>query len=44
MTDLPTEAKSSLQQYSDLRLPAAVIELPTDVDGYLVPIPPPGAC
>jgi hypothetical protein len=26
MTDLPPQAKPLLQQYSDLRLPAAVIE------------------
>ncbi len=44
MTDLPPEAKSLLQQYSDLRLPAAVIELPVDVDGYLLPTEPPGTC
>jgi hypothetical protein len=44
MTDLPSEAKSLLQQYSDLRLPAAVIELPVDVDGYLLTTDPPGTC
>ncbi len=44
MTDLPPEAKTLLQQYSDLRLPAAVIELPKDIDGFLVPTPPPSTC
>jgi hypothetical protein len=44
MTDLPAEAKPLLQEYSDLRLPAAVIELPVDVDGYLVAPEPPGTC
>ena len=44
MTDLPPEAAPLLQQYSDLRLPAAVIELPVGVDGYLVTAQPPGAC
>ena len=44
MTDLPADAKPLLQQYSDLRLPAAVIELPVDVDGYLVAPEPPGTC
>jgi hypothetical protein len=44
MTDLPARAKSLLQQYSDLRLPAAVIELPLGVDGYLVTAQPPGTC
>jgi hypothetical protein len=44
MTDLPPEAKPLLQQYSDLRLPAAVIELPLGVDGYLVTAQPPGDC
>ena len=44
MTDLPPEAKTLLHQYSDLRLPAAVIELPVGVDGYLVTPQPPGAC
>ncbi len=43
-TDLPPEAKPLLQEYSDLRLPAAVIELPNDVDGFLVPIQPPSTC
>ena len=42
MTDLPPEAAPLLQQYSDLRLPAAVIELPVGVDGYLVTAQPPG--
>jgi hypothetical protein len=44
MTDLPPEAKPLLQQYSDLRLPAAVIELPVDIDGYLVTAQTPGTC
>ncbi len=44
MTDLPPEAKTLLHQYSDLRLPAAVIELPVGVDGYLVTPQPPGTC
>ena len=44
MTDLPAEAAPLLQQYSDMRLPAAVIELPVGVDGYLVKAPPPGVC
>ena len=44
MTDLPAEAKILLHQYSDLRLPAAVIELPVGVDGYLVTPQPPGSC
>jgi hypothetical protein len=44
MPDLPAEAAPLLQQYSDLRLPAAVIDLPLDVDGYLVTAQPPGAC
>lgn len=44
MTDLPPKAAPLLQQYSDLRLPAAVIELPVGVDGYLVTAQPPGAC
>jgi hypothetical protein len=42
--DLPPEAAPLLQQYSDLRQPAAVIELPVGVNGYLVPIQPPGTC
>ena len=44
MTDLPADAKPLLQQYSDLRLPAAVIKLPVDVDGYLVAPQAPGSC
>ena len=44
MTDLPADAKPLLQRYSDLRLPAAVIELPVDVDGYLVTPQAPGSC
>ena len=44
MTDLPPAAKPLLQQYSDLRLPTAVIELPVGVDGYHVPTQPPGSC
>ena len=44
MTDLPPEAKTLLHEYSDLRLPAAVIELPVGVDGYLVAPQPPGTC
>ena len=44
MPDLPPEAATLLQQYSDLRLPAAVIELPIGVDGYLVTVQPPEAC
>ena len=44
MTDLPPEAAPLLHQYSDLRLPAAVIELPVGVDGYLVTAQAPGTC
>ncbi|MEO8264645.1 MAG: hypothetical protein ABI706_03950 [Ilumatobacteraceae bacterium] len=44
MTDLPPEAKTLMHEYSDLRLPAAVIELPVGVDGYLVTPQPPGTC
>lgn len=44
MPDLPPEAKRLLQQYSDLRLPAAVIELPVGVDGFLVTARPPVTC
>lgn len=44
MPDLPPAAATLLQQYSDLRLPAAVIELPIGVDGYLVRPQPPGVC
>jgi hypothetical protein len=44
LPDLPAEAAPLLQQYSDLRQPAAVIELPVGVDGYLVPIQAPGTC
>ena len=44
MTDLPAEAAPLLQQYSDLRMPAAVIELPVGIDGYLVKAQPPGEC
>jgi membrane associated rhomboid family serine protease len=44
MPDLSPEAAHLLQQYSDLRLPAAVIDLPLDVDGYLVTAQPPGTC
>ena len=40
--DLPAEAKPLLQQYTDLRQPAAVVELPVGVNGYAVaPQPPP---
>ena len=38
------EAAALLQQYSDLRLPAAVIELPVEVDGYQIVTEPPGTC
>ena len=44
MPDLPPEAARLLHQYSDLRLPAAVVELPVGVDGYLVTTQPPGVC
>lgn len=44
MPDLPPEAAALLQQYSDLRLPAAVIELPVGVDGYQIVTQPPGTC
>ncbi len=44
MPDLPPDAAPLLQQYSDLRLPAAVIEVPVGVDGYLVRPQPPGDC
>jgi hypothetical protein len=41
---LPREAKPLLQQYTDLRQPAAVVELPVGVNGYEVsPQPPPCA-
>jgi hypothetical protein len=42
--DLPADAAPLLKEYSDLRLPAAVIELPVGVDGYLVTTQPPGSC
>ena len=44
MTDLPPGTAPLLQEYSDLRLPAAVVELPVGVDGYLVTAQPPGTC
>ena len=44
MTDLPPQAKTLLHEYSDLRLPAAVVELPVGVDGHLVTPQPPGTC
>ena len=40
--DVPPEAKVLLDEYTDLRLPAAVVELPVGVNGYNVPpqLPP----
>ncbi|MEY2581771.1 MAG: hypothetical protein QOE09_1620 [Ilumatobacteraceae bacterium] len=40
---LPSEAKPLLQQYTDLRQPAAVVELPVGVNGYDV-APQPKPC
>jgi hypothetical protein len=40
---LPAEAKPLLQKYTDLRQPAAVVELPVGVNGYDV-APPPEPC
>jgi hypothetical protein len=40
--DLPAEARTLLQRYTDLRQPAAVVELPVGVNGYdVAPQPPP---
>jgi hypothetical protein len=40
---LPAEAKPLLRQYTDLRQPSAVVELPVGVNGYDV-APPPQPC
>jgi hypothetical protein len=40
---LPADAKPLLQQYTDLRQPGAVVELPVGVNGYDV-APPPHPC
>lgn len=42
--DLPSDAVGLLQQYTDLRQPAAVIELPVGVNGYDVAPQPPEPC
>jgi hypothetical protein len=42
--DLPSDAVGLLQQYTDLRQPAAVIELPVGVNGYDVAPQPPEHC
>jgi hypothetical protein len=44
MPDFPANARPLLQEYSDLRLPAAIVELPVEVDGFLVTTQPPGTC
>jgi hypothetical protein len=42
--ELPSAAVELLQQYTDLRQPAAVIELPVGVNGYDVAPQPPEPC
>jgi hypothetical protein len=42
--DLPPAAAPLLREYTDLRQPAAVIELPVGVNGYEVTPQPPEAC
>lgn len=44
LPELSSDANRLLRQYNDLRLPAAVVELPVGVNGYDITVPPLPAC